>query len=278
MAQEQRECGMMTTTGVQGVGKTYQNMHIIHKFVQDKLTPRVPGRRALILDVNGEYVREEWEKAGITNFEPKRLALSDIPDWWRYGPIEARRVDAKDASIAQKKEALEYIVNNYRNGLLQLDDINNFILTLSNMEEIVGRIISLRHRGVDVIMSFQSLRPVEPRIWGNSRWVRMHYQADDVADIKDKVTDPILFKIAQLLVNNRYFGGDERFFCYIHNFKKKLEGDFTKEEFNIACEQYLNINQRDLKSFMRMKSIKSEPDAISEYLVQFNSRYYGNQH
>ena len=55
---------MMTTTGVQGVGKTYQNMYLIHNYGKDKLLNKVKGRKALIYDTNGEYTKEQFEKNG----------------------------------------------------------------------------------------------------------------------------------------------------------------------------------------------------------------------
>ena len=58
----EREAGMMCTTGVQGVGKTYQNMHIISKYVTDKIATKVKGRKVLIYDTNGEYTEQEFKK------------------------------------------------------------------------------------------------------------------------------------------------------------------------------------------------------------------------
>ena len=53
-----REAGMMAVTGIQGVGKTYRNMHIIADYVKDKPKTRVKGRKCLIFDTNGEYTTE----------------------------------------------------------------------------------------------------------------------------------------------------------------------------------------------------------------------------
>jgi hypothetical protein len=143
------------------------------------------------------------------------------------------------------------------------------------MEEIVGGIVNLRHRAVDVLISYQSLRPVEPRIWQNSRWVRMHYQADNVMDIKGKVTNVTLFKISQLIVNKRYFNGDKRFFVYIHNFANKIQGKFTKKEFEEACNQYLNTNKKYVREFKEINDCSNE-EAIDGLTKQYVEQYYGN--
>jgi hypothetical protein len=257
-AKKQREAGMMTCTGIQGVGKTYQNMHIIKDYVKDKFYNKVKGRKCLIMDTNGEYTKDQFAKNDIENFDPKRIALKDVEEWSKTDIIECRRIDAKNVGISEKKKILEYLLKIYRNGMLVIEDINTYILSITHMEEIVGGIVNLRHRAVDVLISYQSLRPVEPRIWQNSRWIRMHYQADNVNDIKGKVNNPTMMKIAEIIVKTRYYAGDKRFFVYIHNFANKIEGKFTKKEFMDACRKYLNSNKKYLKEYEEMNDISRE--------------------
>jgi hypothetical protein len=271
-----REAGMMVCTGLQGVGKTYQNMHVIKEYVKDKFYNKVKGRKCLIFDTNGEYTPENFSKNDIENFPIKRIALSDVEQWSRTENQECRRIDAKNLGIKEKKEAVEFLLKVFRNGMLVLEDINTYILSVTFMEEIVGGLVNLRHRAVDVLISYQSLRPVEPRIWQNSRWIRFHFQADNVNDIKGKVSNPTLMKIAQLVVNNRYLGGDKRFFVYIHNFANKIEGKFTKKEFNDACMQYLNANKKYIKEHQEMHNLSRE-EAIDEKVKEYASQYYGNK-
>jgi hypothetical protein len=271
-----REAGMMAVTGIQGVGKTYRNMHIIADYVKDKPKTRVRGRKCLIFDTNGEYTNEQFSKNNIPNFKITRIGLKDVEQWSRTDNAECRRIDAKHLSIKEKKEAVEFLLKVYRNGMLVLEDINTYILSVTFMEQIVGGIVNLRHRAVDVMISYQSLRPVEPRIWQNSRWVRFHYQADNVMDIKNKVTNVTLFKIAQLLVNEKYFSGDKRFFVYIHNFANKIQGAFTKEEFDSACKKYLSSNKKDVKEYQSMNDCSME-EAIQGKVEEYYQEYYGNQ-
>jgi hypothetical protein len=267
-----REAGMMAVTGIQGVGKTYRNMHIIADYVKDKIKTRVRGRKCLIFDTNGEYTQEQFRDNGLPNFKVSRIAIKDVEAWCKTDNNECRRIDAKYLSIKEKKEAVEFLLKVYRNGMLVLEDINTYILSVTFMEEIVGGLVNLRHRAVDVMISYQSLRPVEPRIWQNSRWVRMHYQADNVNDIKNKITDPTLFKIAQLIVNNRYLSGDKRFYVYIHNFAKKIEGKFTKTEFEEACRKFLNANKKYIKEYKDMNNV-SEEEAISGQIKFYTNEY-----
>jgi hypothetical protein len=251
-------------------------MHIIADYVKDKPKTRVRGRKCLIFDTNGEYTNEQFSKNDIPNFKVTRIALKDVEQWSRTDNAECRRIDAKHLSIKEKKEAVEFLLKVYRNGMLVLEDINTYILSVTFMEQIVGGIVNLRHRAVDVMISYQSLRPVEPRIWQNSRWVRFHYQADNVMDIKNKVTNVTLFKIAQLLVNEKYFGGDKRFFVYIHNFANKVQGNFTKEEFESACKKYLSSNKKDVKEYQNMNDCSIE-EATQGKVEEYYQEYYGNQ-
>ena len=274
-SKKQREAGMMTCTGIQGVGKTYQNMHIIKDYVKDKFYNKVKGRKCLIMDTNGEYTGEQFQKNDIDNFDPKRIALKDVIDWSKSDIIECRRIDAKNVGISEKKKILEYLLKNYRNGMLVIEDINTYILSVTHMEDVVGGIVNLRHRAVDVLISYQSLRPVEPRIWQNSRWIRMHYQADNVNDIKGKVNNPTMMKIAEIIVKTRYYEGDKRFFVYIHNFGNKIEGKFTKQEFMDACKKYLNSNKKYLKEYEEMNDVPREK-AIEMMSKEYYDNYYGN--
>lgn len=275
MASSPREAGMMTIVGSQGVGKTYLNMHIIYDYCRDKLDIKVRGRKCLIFDTNGEYTREQFERNNIVGFEPKIIALKDIPDWSLSPIVECRRIDAKSLSIKEKKAALEYIVKNYKNGMLGLEDINTYIINMTHMENIVSGLVNLRHRAVDVMISYQGLRPVEPRIFTNSRWIRMHYQSDRVDDVKGKLPEVPLFEIAQMIIDNRYHEGDERFFLYVFTQAKKVEGDFSPEEFNVACKQYILSNPRLLKKHALMHTLSQE-EALLSLMAQYKKRYYGN--
>ena len=274
-AKNEREAGMMICTGIQGVGKTYQNMQIIAQYVKDKLSTKVRGRKCLIFDTNGEYTVEQFARNNVKNFEIKRIALHDVEQWSRSENQECRRIDAKNLGIKEKKEAVEFLLKVYKDGMLVLEDLNTYILSVTFMEEIVGGLVNLRHRAVDVLISYQSLRPVEPRIWQNARWIRMHYQADNVNDIKGKVSNPTMMKIVQNIVNNKYFADDKRFFVYIHSFANKIEGNFKEQDFDEACRQYLNTNKKYVKEFRDMNGCSME-EAWEGQVSQYKEQYYGN--
>lgn len=273
-----REAGLMTTTGSQGTGKTYQNMNTIVNYIKDKPKIKVRGRKCLIFDTNGEFTEEAFSKNGHQNFIAKRIAVKDVEAWCKDPKIsaECRRVDAKSLTIKEKKAALEYMIGKVRNIMFVIEDINTYILSVTHFEEVVGKIVSLRHSAVDVLISFQSLRAIEPRIWQNSRWVRMHRSSDNVDEIKNKVTNYELFKIAQIMVNLRYQNGDKRFFIFITEFGQKIEGKFKKDEFENACKKYLVLNKKLIKEHSAIHGC-SEDDAIAQIVAHYVETYYDNK-
>ncbi|MEM2138585.1 MAG: DUF87 domain-containing protein [Candidatus Woesearchaeota archaeon] len=267
-----REAGMMCIAGFQGVGKTYQNMHVISNYIQDKPNG-VKGRKVLIFDTNGEYTHEQFVKNNVYNVNPKRIALKDIKDWSISKIVECRKIDAKNLNIKDKKKCLEYILHYFKNGMLVIEDINTYILKVTHMEEIVGKIVNLRHRAVDVLISYQSLRPIEPRIFQNSRWIRLHYQTDNVLDVKGKLPNIALFKVAQNLVNERYFNGDQRFFVYIYNAQNKIRGKFTISELKDAIKKFILSNKKYLKEYKQMNDCTDE-DALDGLTNQYLKEFY----
>lgn len=273
VATNTREAGMMTCIGFQGVGKTYQHMHLIKDYVKDKLATKVKGRRVLIFDTNGEFTKEQFAKNGIPNFEPKRIAISDIDAWCKSGIVECRRIDAKNISIKDKKTMLEYIIRYFRAGMLVVEDINTYILSMTHMEEIVGGLVNLRHRAVDVLISYQRLRAVEPLIYSNSRFIRLHYSSGRMEDVISKINNFELYKIAQIIVNTRYSGGDKRFFVYIYNAENKIKGNFTRKEFEEACKKYISAYKKEVKEYKDMHSCSME-EAIDHRVKFLCAEYY----
>ena len=276
----EREAGLLTDCGVQGVGKTYQNMKVIVNYVKNKIDIKVKGKKVLIYDTNGEYTESQFRKNGH-EVVIKLIKLQDVRDWCQSEVVEIRRIDAKHLSIPQKKYILEYLLKNFVDGLLVLEDINTYVLQIHHLEEAVGNIIKLRHKGTDCLISYQTARAIDPRIYGNSRWVRMHFQSGDVDDIKDKVPNPQLYKIGQLMVNHRYINAtpennDERFFVYITKFGMGLRGPFRKEEFLYASTQYLHLNPKLVNQQMRI--YKTKEDVAYKQLTNLYYRmYYDNK-
>ena len=277
-----REPQLIIATGTKGVGKTYKTCEL----VQDYLTPNVEigkkPRKVLIFDANGEYSNEEIQKNGF-RFRTKVLALKDIEDWSKQSRVEVRRVlpvDANGNELGTEKypEILAVILHYYRGGMLILEDINKY-LTETRDAKIIGALTTNRHRDLDIYIHLQSLAPLTTRMWQNANVVRFHYQMDDIDRYKARIPNYELFKIAQLMVNEKYYSGEERFFCYVMNQLNKIKGAFSKKDFIVACRQYLEIHPAKVKSISQkyVKGYEGKVKAIKECILDLYKKYYGNQ-
>ena len=277
-----REPQLIIATGTKGVGKTYKTCEL----VQDYLTPNVKigkkPRKVLIFDANGEYSNEEIQKNGF-RFRTKVLALKDIEDWSKQSRVEVRRVlpvDANGNELGTEKypEILAVILHYYRGGMLILEDINKY-LTETRDAKIIGALTTNRHRDLDIYIHLQSLAPLTTRMWQNANVVRFHYQMDDIDRYKARIPNYELFKIAQLMVNEKYYSGEERFFCYVMNQLNKIKGAFSKKDFIVACRQYLEIHPAKVKSISQkyVKGYEGKVKAIKECILDLYKKYYGNQ-
>ena len=51
------------------------------------------GRKILIMDTNGEYTVDQFEKNGHPNFPVKTIGVKDVAAWSRSSLVECRRID-----------------------------------------------------------------------------------------------------------------------------------------------------------------------------------------
>lgn len=272
----EREAGMSVAVGSQGVGKSWKTKFLIFDMVKGDMALGTKGSKVIVMDTNGEYTDAEFDKMGMKGFSSKKIALDDVQSWCLSPLVECRRIDAKNLSMDKKLETLEHLIKVCRDVVLVIDDINTYVLNITHLREIVGGLVNLRHRACDVIVSYQSLRAVEPRMIANCRWVRMHYQSDDVYDVKGKLGGHLeLFKITQILVNTKYFGGDKRFYAFVMKADNKAKGKFSKKEFAEACLKYLNGNSKIVKQYQKENGMKEE-EAIRSKVHHLVEMYYGN--
>jgi hypothetical protein len=271
-----REAGLFISAAMQGLGKTRQNMWLISRYVKDKIDIGVRGRKCLILDPNGEYTEASLIENGITDLKVKTIAVKDVAAWCRSNIVECRRIDMKSLIADDRAKILNYIIGVSKNMLLCIEDLNTICLNVLTLDQMVQNIVNLRHKAVDVLTSYQSLRAVEPRMLQNCRHLRLHYQLGSVDDIKSKLPcDKEVFKLAQLIINTRYYAGDKYFFLYIQTLAAKIEGTFDKAEFMDACRKFLLINKKRLKEEMDITGCKQE-DAVKNQSELLYKQFYGN--
>ena len=201
-----REPKLGLAVGKKSIGKTYQTKKLIARYVVGNPAKGVSPRRVLILDVNDEFT----DYKAISMKDIVRFSVMPRPEIRRVRPINEKT--GIRLTLNEVADCLWNILHYYRNGLLLIEDINKYISdNLPN--DLVGAICSNRHTDLDIIMHFQSIGRITPKIWQNSNWLRFHKNTDSVERHKNKFPDKYeIFCIVENLVNNQYFNGNSRFF------------------------------------------------------------------
>jgi hypothetical protein len=237
-----RECRIIIACGKRGVGKSVETIRMIDEYVAGNPSKAVPPRKALIFDVNDEF-SSFWYFGQTRSI--KAIAIKDILKFSIHPKIEVRRIrpfwdDGKKMTINDMAEVLGIILDNYRNGLLLVEDINKY-LSDAMPSDLIGSLATSRHIGLDIVSHFQNVgRAGNPKLLGNLNMIRLHKTNDTVERHKNKFEEKTeVLQIAEYLINNRYINGDTRFFVYVDVENMKVRGKFTKEEVENAIHQYI---------------------------------------
>jgi len=245
MAINKRENLVLIAAGKKGVGKTVSTIELIYKYVAGNPTMGVPPRKALIFDVNDEF-SSFWYHGETHSI--KALAIKDILKFSVHPKVEVRRIrpffdNGKKMGIDDMKSVLAHILENYRNGLLLVEDINKY--TSDTMgTDLVSALATVRHIGIDLIAHYQGIgRAANPKLLANTRIIRLHKTNDTVARHKNKFEERTeIMQVAESLVANKYNEGNKRFYVYVDIDDSKIRGNFTEEDIDKAIETYLTTN------------------------------------
>jgi hypothetical protein len=256
--------------GGTGAGKTWDNMKFIKEVYSNPKNPN--ARKCSIYDVNEEH-------PDIKAIQPK-----DIPAFVKQQTIEIRRVIPRDAKtgrelgLNEKFELLSDIINNYmfRNGLLYLEDINNYTIGVQSTE-LINLLTTNRHKLLDIFISLQTFRSLPPRLWGNVNVLKIHKTND--TPFQSKIRDQIeghmeVLRIANIMVSDKVMF-NERFFVTLNMGTKKLTGEYSLDDFVQASEKYLSLNQIMVKNYSKMNKVSIE-EARKRKVGEFIFKYNGN--
>lgn len=268
-----REPKLGAAVGKKGVGKSFTTLKLVGDYVNPKAG--IKPRRVLILDVNDEY--ENIRAIGVTD-----IALFSL-----HPKIEARRIrpynaDGSKMGLRDIADVLFTCLEHFKGGLLLIEDINKYVSDhLPN--DLVGAICTNRHADLDIIMHFQSIGRVTPKIWQNINWIRFHKNSDSVDRHQKKFQDKYDYlKIAEIMVNEQYFGGNKRFYVYVDTDEEKIMGEYTPKMLKESIAEFVatqhnrlvkpQLNKRD-----EYGNAHSEPQkVIREVKDRMFKMYYGN--
>jgi hypothetical protein len=268
-----REPKLGAAVGKKGVGKSYTTLKMVGDYVRPK--GGVKPRRVLILDVNDEYENI------------RAISVTDIALFSLHPKIEARRIrpynaDGGKMGLRDIADVLFTCLEHFKGGLLLIEDINKYVSDhLPN--DLVGAICTNRHADLDIIMHFQSIGRVTPKIWQNINWIRFHKNSDSVDRHQKKFQDKYDFlKISEIMVNSEYFNGNKRFFVYVDTDEEKIMGEYTPKMLKDAISEFVatqhnrlvkpQLNKRD-----EYGNANAEPQkVIREVKDRMFKMYYGN--
>ncbi|WP_291728756.1 hypothetical protein [Bernardetia sp.] len=244
-----REPILMVATGTKGVGKTFTTLKEMQKYVT------LHKKKVVVFDTNYPY---ETSYKPFKSIAIKNLSRLKKPQIRRILPLNS---DGSPMTSAQKEEALDKILNNFSDGLLVLEDINSYLIAPQKID-VINALTTNRHRKMDLMLHYQSLSVIYPRIWQNMAAVRFHYQLDDITRYKSKIPNYELMKLAQLLVNYEYeLENNKRFFIYVDFYNNAILGA-TKKQISRAAQEL----------FRRYKTLRnglSEREFITSMLSKY---------
>lgn len=269
MIGNKREPILMCATGKKGVGKTFTTNLLIDSYTKGNKKTRKKPRKVLIYDINMEYTQY------------KAIEVQHIQKFSKQAKVEVRRVlpildNGKMASLSEMLDILSQLIMKYRGGMLILEDINRYLVQ-SRTVDVIGLLATNRHRDLDIICHFQSLSALDPRMWQNTSFVRFHYQIDDIKRYQQRIPNYELFKIAQCLVDYKYLKlGDKRFFVYIASDENYITGNFTRKDYQFACNEYLERNPKRISDYSKRFGTgkKAREQAKVHLIKELFQKYY----
>jgi hypothetical protein len=239
--------------GKKGVGKTVETIKMIDEYISGNPAKGIPPRKALIFDVNDEF-SDFWFFGRQRSI--KAIAIKDVLKFSVHPKVEVRRIrpfwdDGKKLTINDMAEVLGIILDNFRNGLLLVEDINKY-LSDAMPSDLIGSLATSRHIGLDIVSHFQNIgRAGNPKLLGNLNMIRLHKTNDTIERHKNKFEEKTeILQIAEYLVNKRYFAGDTRFFLFVDVENMKIRGKFSKSEAEDAVHEYITQRYKRIISPM----------------------------
>ena len=268
-----REPKLGAVVGKKGVGKSYTTLKLIGGYI--KGTAEAKPRRVLILDVNDEYENI------------KSISVTDIARFSLHPRIEARRIrpyrgDGSKMTLRDIADVLHTCLEHFKGGLLLIEDINKYISD-SLPNDVVGAICTNRHNDLDIIMHFQSIGRITPKIWQNLNWLRFHKNSDSVDRHKKKFEDKYDYlKITEIMVNKEYFDGNKRFYVYVDTEEEQILGAYNPKMLKEAIDEYVALNyNKVVKPQLNRRddngNLSSNPKKVIRTIKdRLFKQYYGN--
>ncbi len=260
----ERQPMIMLVLGETGVGKTYRNKLEILRYMKDNPQTGKKGRKVLAFDTNDDDYTE------FRSLNPNYIKALTAVSCRRIRPFNP---DGSPMSDDEKKEIVGKILKHFKNGMIVLDDIDNYMANAKG-QSMIGALCTVRHKGVDVLLTHQSIGKVTTSEWQNCTFLRLHKQVDEATFYKKRIPKYKMVRIAQLIVEEQYnlsvraFAEGkitkkeseikQSFFVYVDMRKGKVSG-CSRAAFIRACKRFIDQEEgRKVRMLMQEQDFKGK--------------------
>ena len=256
----ERQPMIMLVCGETGVGKTYRNKQEIKHYMMDHLVMRKKGRKVLAFDTNDDDYPQ------FRTVSPNHLKALTKVSSRRIRPFNT---DGSPMDNDEKKEVITKIMKHYKNGLVVLDDIDHY-MTGAKGQSMIGALCTVRHKGIDIVLTHQSVAKITTSEWQNCTWLRLHHQVDDVTRYRERIPKYQMVRIGQLIVDEQYelcsnafamgkiteleYKIQKSFFVYVNMREQRIKG-CSRAAFIRACKKFI-----DQEESRKVKMLLNEQD------------------
>ena len=292
-----RENMIEVACGMKGVGKSYATLELLKSYVTFHKRP------VLIFDVNDEY-REIKSLDFNSREESNKKRGAILKQLCESKPCVRRIVpfnkDGSPMINSDFKVTFETIANNMYDSMILFEDINRFQSAFRG-QTAVSTITTLRHRGIDIIIHYQSISKISTSLFENADYIRIHMVSDNPYRYLDRLPNSFVTLVGYLIVAKAYRDS----FLYLQsngikaqdyklnrskykNHQSKADGIFksvyvgiqtavvtgvTFEEFSAGVKEYYK-NYRDRIITQTMKRNKCDYEKALDVLVDKAKIYY----
>lgn len=280
-----RQPMILLVCGETGVGKTYRNKLEINQYMQQHLGVGKHGRKVLAFDTNDDDYTE------FSTVDPN--AIGSLKN------ISARRIrpfnpNGTPMDNTQKRAVIEKIMKYYKNGMVVLDDIDHYMAGAKG-QNMIGALCTIRHKGIDVLLTHQSVAKITTSEWQNCTWLRLHHQVDDVTRYRDRIPKYKMVRIAQLIVDANYelaataYGKGQltdqeykirKSFCIYVNMREQLIVGCDRKSYIKAVKRYIDQEEtKHIRMLLQERDFKGKPvyenrNAVVLKLIKTYLRYH----
>jgi hypothetical protein len=265
IARPSRQPMLILVCGETGVGKTFRNFQEFRKYLRGNPAQGKKGRKILVFDVNDD----DYPQFPTVSVKHIHLLKSIRPR--RIRPIKE---DGRNMSTEEKRDVVELMVNEFKDGLLVLEDLDKYMVGAKG-QSVVGLLTTNRHNKLDIMISHQSIAKITTTEWQNCTWLRLHHQVDDVSRYESRIPNFFVVRIATYIVDEQYemandafahglidekeYKQRKSFFVYVNMRKLKIRG-CSVNAFIRACKKYIDSHgQKRIRDLLQEKDLYDKP-------------------